>query len=800
MARKTPALSALAVLTLALGIGANTAIFSVVNAVLLRPLPYRDPDRLALVWTVLQKAKQTRAPASGPELLELSRRSRLFEAFAGIWVSSGTFTGDGQPEQVKTAFVTSNFFSLLGTNVERGRTFLPSEQGPGSAKVILLSDALWRERFGADPSIVGRPVRFDGETFTVVGVLPHRFRLVFPPDASVPPDVSAWIPFSDDFAKLPRDLNYIRVIGRLRPGVSAAQAQEEASALARTLRSEFAEYGEPGLDLAVSPLQADAVRRMRPVLLALLAGVALVLVITCVNVANLLLAKTRARRREMTLRAALGASRGRLLRQLLTESLVLAVLGGFAGVATGNLALKLFLVLRPPGLANLDAIPLDSTVLAYTIAISLLAGILFGLPPVAEHNRLGLVEALKEEPRIAGARGKTGLLLVAGEIALSFVLVACAGLTAQTFGRLLQVHPGFEAANVLTFQIPLPAAGYPKDAERTRFVEQFEKAISALPGVRSVGAISHLPFDDYPNWYSYDWPEGTPPAKQTNRMADHRSVGGRLFSSLGVPIPEGRPFDSSDRAEGNRVVIVDDSLAREVWPGQSAVGKKLNVEAEVGGDFIRTWAEVVGVVTHVRFQDLTSEERGQVYLPYAQCPRAVMAFAVRATGDPRNLIEPIRRELARFDRGLPLSRPSLLTDAVARARVACRFTTLLAAALAGIALLLSAVGIYGVLSYLVSQRIREIGVRMALGATRGRVVAMILREGIEIVLAGTAAGVAGALAVTRLISGLLYGVKPFDPATYAATAAVLGIAAILACLLPAWRASRVDPATALRAD
>lgn len=798
MARKTPALSAVAIVTLALGLGANTAIFSAVNAVLLRPLPYRDPGRLALVWTDFQKASQTRAPASGPELLELRARSRSFEGFAGIWASSGTFTDDGQPEQVKSAFVTSNFFSLLGTGAQKGRTFLPQDEGPGRARVIVLGDSLWRERFSADASIVGKTVRFDGETRTVVGILPRDFRLIFPPDASIPPDIRAWIPFPDDLSRLPRDLNYIRVVGRMKPGVPATRAQEETTALARSLRSEFAEYGEPGLDLVVSPLHADAVRRMRPVLLALLAGVGLVLLITCVNVANLLLARARARRRELTLRAALGASRGRLLRQCLAESLVLAAFGGAAGLLTAKLSIQFFLAVRPPGLANLDAIPLDGTVVAYAAAISLLAGLLFGLLPALEHNRPDLVEALKEEPRIMGARGKTGLLLVAGEIAVGFVLLACAGLTTRTLVRLLNVDPGFQPEGVLTFQIPLAPAGYPKDADRTRFVEEFQRSIAALPGVRAAGAISHLPFDDYPNWYSYDWPEGTPPSEQTSRMADHRSVSAGAFASLGVPVLEGRAFDSSDRADSRRVVIVDDSLARETWPGVSAVGKKLNVEAEVGGDFIRTWAEVVGVVPHVRFADLTSRERGQVYLPYAQTPRSVMAFAVRVSGDPRSAIEPIRRELARLDRGLPLSRPALLTASVARARVACRFTTLLASGLAGIALLLSAVGIYGVLSYLVSQRIREIGVRMALGATKPRVVAMILREGIAVAALGTAAGAAAALGVTRLISGLLYGVKAFDPATYGVTALILGGAAIGACLLPAYRAARVDPMEALR--
>ena len=799
--RKRPGWAAVSIVTLALGIGANTAIFSVVNAVLIRPLPYREPARLVLVWTTFGHSKQSRAPASAPELLELRARSRLFDGFAGIWVGSATLTGDGRPEQLKAASVTSNFFSLLGVRLARGRTFAPGEEGPLAPPVVVLSDALWRERFGADPGIVGKPVRLDGVMRTVVGVLPPNFRLVFPPDASVPSDVRAWTPFSDDFAALPRDLHYIRTIGRLRRGVSIAQARAELSAIARDLRSRYKEYAEPGLELEGSPLHADAVRRMRPVLLALLAGVTLVLLISCVNIANLLLARGAERGPEVALRTALGASRGRLIRQLLTESFVLAALGGCAGLAAGEIALGAFLRLRPAGMAGLPAAALDAGVLGYTILVTLLAGALFGLPPLLARSGANPAEELRSAgPRQSGRKGRTGRILVGAEIALGFVLLAAAGLAAKTLAALLDVQPGFRPEGVVTFQVPLPSGSYPKDADRARFAREFEAELSALPGVRAAGAVSHLPLDDYPNWYSYEWPEGTPPERQNDRMADHRTVSPGFFDALGVPLLEGRRFDENDRAGNPPVAIVDETLAREAWPRGSALGRKLNVETLAGDEFVRTWVQVVGIVRHVKFQDLTSEGRPQVYVPQAQGPRPVLSYAVRATGDPRTLIEPIRRTLSRLDPDLPLSRPALLADLVSRSRETCRFTTLLAGTLAGIALLLASVGVYGVISVLVGQRAREIGIRMALGATRRDVVSLFLSEGTRIVACGLAAGIAAGVGALRLSAGLFFGVRPLDPANLAAAAAVLAAVGISATAVPALRAARVEPLSALKQD
>jgi predicted permease len=802
MLRKNPGFTAVAILTLALGIGANTAIFSVLDAVILKPLPYTQPERLALIWSELKSAGQSRVPSSGPDLADLKRRSRLLQAVGGIWVSSAALTGTGEPEQIKVAFVTHDFLSILGVRLARGRMFSPEDDLTNATATAILTDGLWRRRFGADPQILGKAVRLDGQDVqgaTVIGILPPDFRLIFPEDAAIPPDVQAFVPFRSDLAREPRDLGYVRAIGRLQPGATFEQAAAEARAVAAHLRSENTIDSKQGVDFQILPLQADAVRNVRPAVLALFAGVAFVLLIACANVANLLLSRGELRRRELALRSALGATRSRVIRQLLTESILLSVLGGAAGLALGWGATRWLLAVRPKSLVIMQSVSFDVTVLGYAFLVSLVAGIIFGVAPATESSRADLIETLKSGGKgVVPGKRRLRSLLVAAEVASGFVLLIGSGLLIRTFVRLLDVGTGFQPGQVLTFQISPPGSRYARDEDRVRLVHNLWKNLSTVPGVESVGGVNYLPLDDQLTWYSYYWPEGAPLPDQYKLLAEHRAVAPGFFRSMGVPLIAGRDFDESDDVTRRRVVIIDESLAARTWPRESAIGKQLNVEAFAKGDFFRATAEVVGVVGHIKYMLLTDEGRPAVYEPYAQAPRELFAFTVRTTGQPEALIGAIRGEVDKLDGDLPLSKVQPLAVYVGLARGAKRFTMLLAGAMAALALLLAAIGIYGVTAYSVSQRRSEIGIRMALGAQRRDILKLVLGQGMFSVLVGVAAGLAISLFLTPALASLLFGVRPTDLVTYAAVALFFSLVGLLACYLPARRAVRVDPLTALR--
>ena len=789
-----------ALLSLSVGIGVNTAIFSVLHAVLLEPLPYEDPQRLAIVWSVFPGEGLSRSPASGPELDEIRKRSRLFQEFGGIWVGSGALIGEGEPEQIKLGQVTASFFPVLGAKPALGRTFFPDEEG-GRAPVVILSDGLWRRRYAADPHIVGKSIRTPMATLTVVGVMPQDFELIFPADASVPADVQAWIPFPFPIEKSPRDLGFIRVIGRLRRNVQLAQAQAELEGIARDLRTQFHEFSDQQLSLRAVPMHADAVKEVRAPLLALFAGVMLVLLIACANVANLLLALSSDRTREMTMRSALGATRSRIIRQLLTESIVLAALGGAAGIALAALLLKVLPILWPAVVPRLHAANLNGPTLFFTAALSVLTGLIFGVAPALGASKVRLLESLKEAGKnFAPGRQKLRRLLVLAEVSLAFVLLTGAGLMLRTLTHLLRVDPGFRSQNVITFAISLPGRRYPDDIRRIDFLRQLEKDLSALPGVQSVGSISHLPFDDFPNWYSYYFPEGTPKEKQSSVMADHRSVSPNVFHTLEIPLISGRFFTEADDARHPKVVIVDDLLAEKTWPGQNPIRKKLNVEVIENGEFKPQWAEVVGVVQHVRYHSLIRQVRPQVYLPFMQSPRPQlqMSFALRVAGSPAFMGDTIRHVVANIDKDLPVSKLRALDTLVAVGGTRTRFTTLLAGFLALIAMLLASIGIYGVTSYSVAQGTNEIGVRMALGAQRQDILRMVLTQSMLFVIAGVTVGALFSAMLAPWLSALLFEVKPLDALTFALVMTLLVGIGMLACLVPATRASRMDPMAALR--
>jgi putative ABC transport system permease protein len=800
--RKSPGFAMIAIFTLALGIGANTAIFSVVQAVLLRPLPYPQANRLAIIWS--QWGNETRGPASGPELIELRRRSQSFEEIGGIWTSMGTITGTAEPEQVRLAFTTANFLPLMANKPELGRLFAPGEDRSGAPAQMILTDGLWRRQFGANPEIIGKTARLNGNDFTVIGVLPPDFRLLFPDGTNVMADVQVYITFLDDLEKRERDTGFLRMIGRLRRGVTLQQAQSEAETIATQLRGEAKEYAEQSLHLTVASLQGEDVRSAQPALISLFAAVGLVLLVTCANVANLLLARAGNRSHETALRAALGAEKGRIVRQLLTENLLLGLLGGTAALGIGWAALKWILAMQPPGIYRLISVRLDGVVLAFTLLLSVLTGILFGLAPALVSARGDLLEILKESGKTtATARPWLRQLLIVSEVSLGCVLLVGTGLMIRTFARLLRVDPGFHPENVATFQVSFPWSKYGSATSINNFMRQFQANLATTPGTESVSAVSHLPLDEgLGNWYSYYWPEGAPVQQQNTVMADHRAVLPGYFRTIGATLLEGRDFTESDDAAHTHVAVVDDMLAADAWPGQSPIGKKLSIEDSPSGPFrfIRESVVVVGVVRHIQTHSLISSGRAQVYVPEPLAPRPATTFVVRTSAPMDVFAGYVKQEVKKLDKDMAIANLRPEEDYVDRARAETRFVTVLAGALAGLALIIVCIGIYGVTSYSVAQRNREIAIRLVLGAKFVDVRGMVLLQSGLPVAIGLLAGLILAAALTPLMAGLLFGVRPNDPLTFAAIALVLGTVGIAACYIPARRATNVDPIDALRCE
>jgi putative ABC transport system permease protein len=795
MLAKRPGFTFVAVLTLALGIGANTAIFTVVHSVLLQQLPFPKADRLAIVWSIL--GNEGRAPASGPELVAIREQSHLFEDLGGIWAQSGALTGEGEPEQVKVGMMTANFFGILGTNPQLGRFFVPGEEGPGAPFVAVISDGLWHRRFGADPHMLGRAVRLNGKLTTIVGVMPPGFKIIFPEGSSVPPEMDAFVPFRSQLATDPPDQSYLRIIGRLRVGVTIPQAQQELETIAAHLRSKFSAFVEPPLGLQIVPLQGDLVRNIRPALLALFGGAGLVLLIACANVANLLLSRANERTREITLRIAIGAARGRLIRQLLTESVLLFCCGAVAAISFGWGALRLLLAMQPKEMERLSAIQMDASVFAFTFAVAIAGGLLFGLAPALGAGKVDLPRSLNAVRQTASpASRRHSNLLVSAEVALGFILLIGAGLMLQTFAKLLQVNPGFATANVLTFRVSVPWERYNTSASAVQFLRDLKANLSSIPGVEAVGITSHLPFDDtLPNWYSFFWPEGAPREQQNTLMADHRSILPGYFKSMGVTFLAGRDFDEHDVEHNLHVAIIDDVVAQQSWPGQQAVGKLLNIE---NGNFVRDTAQVIGVVKHLQYHTLTDQVRGQIYILYPLAIRTHMAVTLKSNLSTQALLLLIRQKVTALDKDLPIYHVASMADYVDSARKQTRFVTLLAGVMAAIALLLACTGIYAVTTYSVVQRTSELGIRIALGAQSGELFALVLRQSMLPVALGISAGFILSFLLTPLLSSLLFGVHPTDAPTHIAVALLLSSSALIASFLPARRTMRVDPTVALR--
>jgi predicted permease len=800
--RRDPGLAAAVVLTLGLAVGANTAVFIVVRAVLLEPLPYHDPSRLQMIWSNLDKAGYTRGPISGPELMDLREQASLYEGFASIWSTTTQLGGDGEPEQLRIALVTSNFMSLLGVAPALGRGFEPGEEGPGETMVAILSDGLWRRRFGADAGIVGRAIRLDGHSVTVVGVAPPGFRVWLSPDASVPVEPQLIAPFPFDL-RSDRFQYYLRTIGRLRPGASPEAAAEQVAAIGRRLEAQHAEYAASGRSFFATSLAGDATREVRPTLVALQAGVALVLLLACVNIASLLVGRDLARRGPMAVRAALGATRARLVRQALVETLVLVGLGVLAGLAIGLAVLRALLALRPPGLARFDGVRLDPEVLALTAGVGLVCGLLVSTVGVAGALGVDLAGVLRSSGRGGeAARGRVRRALVACEVALGAMLLVGAGLMIRSVVELGRVDPGFDPEGVQTFRIALPRSRYPNREAGAAFARRLDERLRALPGVRGVGSVSALPFDALPNWSSPYVFDGMPDEARGAREADARAISPGFLGAIGATLVAGRDFEEQDGPGGAPVVIVDERLAAAAWAGREAVGQRLQVEFvdPADGSFTPTWATVIGVVGHVRHRRLQESVREQVYLSQRQSPRQPHAYALRASGDPGALFEAVRREVAGIDPELPVYDARPLAAYVGDALAGPRFAMRLAGSFAGIALLVAAVGIYGVVAHSAARRRREIGVRLALGAAARDVLRAVLGEGLALTLAGLLLGLLAAGALLSAARGVLFGIGPQDPATYAAVGVLLLATALVASAVPAWRASRTDPTEILRAE
>jgi putative ABC transport system permease protein len=789
--------AAIAIGTLALGIGVNAAVFSVLHAMLIQPLPYDRADRLTLIWSAFEKMGAPRAPGAGQELLELQRRTKAYEGVGGIWVGNGTLRGDPEPEQIKLAQVTTNFFQVLGAHPVLGRAFAPGEESDGYPRTAVISDALWHRRFGADPAVIGKPLRLGGDTLTVGGVLAPGFRLYFPPDSNVPGEVPVFVPFWGRLESRPADLYFIRFLGRLRPDVTVEQAQSDLDGIAAYLRAGYAPYAAENLRLIASPLQQDAVHDIRPVLLALMVGALFVQIIGCVNVANLLLARAAARYKEMAVRLSIGATPARVMRQLLAECGVLAAFGGVLGVALGYAGFKLLCVMRPDSLARLDSAGLS---LAFVAALSLVSALVLALVPAAAASKLNLIESLREAGRgtCSAPSGTVRSALIVAETAFGFVLLTCAALMIVTFFHLQRANPGFDARRVLTFEIQPHGANLEQTVE---FVRECERRVHAVPGVESVGAISHLPLDDYPNWYSPYVPEGVDPARAKGLLADHRAVTPGYFVSIGARMIAGRSFDDRDQAATATVVVVDDLLAKTTWPGQSAVGKKIAVEHFTpDGGFVNRQSEVVGVVEHIQHHSLADPVRGQIYIPYTQSAREHLSFVVKTAGDPFSVVGTVRRALRDVNKDMAISKLRPMAWYVQRAAAPVGFSATLGAVFGAIGLILALAGVYSVTSYSVSRRTREVGVRMAVGATTADIMRLVMGEGLLLIVAGLLAGGLAATLATRSIRSLLFGVQPFDLPVYAMVACILAAAALLACWRPALRASRSSVVDALRLE
>lgn len=793
---KNPGFTAVAVLTLALGIGANTAIFSVVNSVLLRPLPFPHSDQLVRVFQTLPPEGITNAGVSYPNFTDWSQQTHAFEQIAASRFSTFAVTGHGEPFYINGEAVTSSLFPLLSVKPLSGRAFSSEDEKADADSVALLSEGLWRDRFGGDPTLVGRTIILDKQPFTVVGILPGSFRYPYQN-----PPIQAWIPLVQDAASKPlltrRGGHYLNVVGRLKLGIALAQGQAELETIVNRLAGEYPDANR-GWGVRLGSLQEELVGNVRIALLVLLGAVGMILLIACANVANLLLARASSRSREMAVRAAMGASRGRLVRQVLTECVLLSALGGGAGLLLALWGVESLTTFIPADIPRIDAIRVDGWVLGFALLTSILSGLVFGLAPALNFPATNLNDALKEGGRGPGhgeRRKKVRGALVIAEVALAVVLLIGAGLLLRSFARVQQVNPGFNPEHVLIAAVSLPQSQYKNPQQWASFYQDVLDRLKAQPGV--MGAAAALPLPPNGGGFNFGFEiEGRAPQEPGRQnTAEYSAVSPNYFEVMQIPLLRGRLFTELDAAPSQKVCVITETLARRFFPGQDPIGERL-----IFGYREQVPRQIVGIVADVKQKGLTEPAPPVMYVPYTQNAWWATWLVVRASGDPAALGPTLRAQVLAVDKNLPLEGLQPLTQAISEMNAQPRFRTLLLALFAATALLLAAVGIYGVISYSVGQRAHEIGIRMALGADRRDVIALVLKEGMALTGVGLCIGLGAAWFVTRALASLLFEVNAKDLTTFGSVAALLAVVALLACYLPARRATKVDPMIALRCD
>jgi putative ABC transport system permease protein len=802
---RSPGFCAVAALTLAVGIGANTAMFSVVNAMLLRPLPFPNRDRIVQIWATNPGKGWTRVPVSPLDFLDWRAQNQSFVRLtsARFWFYS--IAGDGNPEQLHGMRVSPGFFETLGVQPQLGRLFLPEEEQPGRDRAVIITDGLWQRRYAGDPALIGKSISIDAQPFTVVGVLPRDFWF-YP---ILGKDVEIWMPFALEAAELNRDARSIMVHGLLKPGVSIDQARAEMDSLAVRLEQQYPKENK-GWRTRVDP-GINTKEEIRPKILLLFGAVGLVLLIACANVANLTLARALRRHHEIALRAALGASRAALVRQMLVESALIAALGCAGGLVLGALCLRFLVAFLTPRLhaffyGGLETLQLNPVVFGFSLGASLCSVVLLGLLPALQTSRPNVAEALKAAGRgsSGGAKGRRMRdALMVSQVALALMLSIGAGLTIRSLGELQQFERGLNTENVLTMQIWLPDKKYSEPAAIAYFYRQVLERLESLPEAVSASAVNFLPLSEVGIGWTFTIEGRASPSPEDRPNGGYYIVAPRFLETLEIPLWKGRYLTEADAAEAPAVAVIDEKLAERYWPGEDPLGKRfrfdpLDAESPWHANLTPRSITVVGVAGTVRGDGLWEDGAPVMYLPYQQNPSRMMHLVIRAASDPMRLANDVQRKVWEIDRDQPVSFVRTMRDVPAWALAERRMTMQLLTAFAALATLLSASGIYGVVSYAVSQRTREVGIRMALGAQRGQVARLVVAQGLKVAAAGVAIGIAGAAALTRFLSNQLYGVTPTDSRTYAMACLSLLVVALLACYLPARRASRVDPITALR--
>ena len=811
MLAKTPGFTIVAILTLALGIGANVGAFSVVRAILLRPLPYSQPGQLVRVFDDLRASNVRDVGMSQPELEDLQNRSGVFEEISAVWPINANLTGGDRPERVEALATSTNYFTLLGAKPQLGRIYTKAETVPGFIEAAVISDGFWHREFGADPKVLGKKVRLDGDLYTIVGVMPPDFRH---PGRTLQTDVDLWIaagyaanPFPNPPLRAAR--MFPSTIARLNPGLPVPEAQAKLDAFTANLSHEYpTDYpAAAAWGTRLVSVQEDLVGGVRTELFVLFGAVGCVLLIACVNIANLLLARGAGRQREIAIRLAMGASRRRLIAQLLTESVLLAAISGVVALVTVAIFRTTLLKLAPADLPRLNEVLINAGVLAFAFFVSILTGIVFGLAPALQAASPNQLASLREGSRGSGSSKKhtrISRVLVASEIALSLVLLIGAGLLLRSFWQLLQVKPGFNPQSVVTAQIWMPvpndpnADPYRPPEKRSAFYRELLRRVSSMPGVQqaAIGSGGSLPMVRARNSFPFTI-QGRPTDAERVPVAEFASVTPEYFRALEIPLVSGRNFSESDSTSSQKVALIDETLARRYWPDEDPTGKQVKPGPE---NSQAPWSTIVGVVGSIKSDGFDAPQMPHVYFPLFQNPGVTGAIYLRTATDPGTLGDAVRREVQAVDPGIPVFAVRTMNEVIERSLADRRFALVILAVFAGVALLLASIGIYGVMAYTFSQRTHEIGVRVALGAQRTDILRMALGEGMILVAIGLGAGLAGAVIVTRFLRSMLFSVAPTDPLTFAGIAVLLAAVALLACFIPARRATEVDPLVALREE